>query len=103
MAQLIDRESYIEVKLGSWETLGAFHHGFSIPRECIVSDITVVDGWKELRGMRAPGTGIPKVIMLGTTRYDGVKDFCAVYGSKPARVIACKDFEFARVLITLEN
>lgn len=103
MATLIDHDSYVEVRLGTWETIGALHHGFSIPRERIVSDVMVVDGWKELRGMRAPGTGIPKVIMLGTTRYDGVKDFCAVYGSKPARIITCRDFEFARVLITLEG
>jgi len=103
MARLIDHDSYVEVVLGTWETIGALHHGFAIPRACIISDEVVPDGWLQLRGMRAPGTGFPKVIMLGTTRYDGVKDFCAVYGSKPARVITCQGFEFARVLITLEG
>jgi len=88
------------VKLSRWETIGGLKRDFTIPTECIVSDEHVVDGWESLHGWRCPGTGIPGVIMLGTMRYKGTKDFCAVYGRRPARVITCRNFGFARVLIT---
>jgi hypothetical protein len=71
-----------------------------IPNESIDTDERVVDGWESLRGWRCPGTGIPWVIMLGTMRFKGTKDFCAVYGRRPARIISCHGFEFARVLIS---
>ena len=41
----------------------------------------------ELRGLRAPGTGIPGVIALGTWRSKGAKDFAAVYRGGPAVVV----------------
>lgn len=90
----------LRIQLSGWEALGALHRGFVIPNECILADEQVADGWAELRGWRCPGTGIPLVIMLGTMRFRGTKDFCAVYGRRPARVITCRNFEFARVLIS---
>ena len=44
------------------------------------------DPWRELRGMRAPGTGIPRVIALGHRRGPGVHDFAAVYRGRGAVV-----------------
>lgn len=100
MAHVEHTDAGLRIHVSRWEALGALHRGFLIPRQCIVSDIHVNDGWNELHGWRCPGTGIPYVIMLGTMRYKGTKDFCAVYGRRPARVITCRDFEFARILVS---
>ena len=51
-------------------------------------------------GIRAPGTGLPGVSMLGTTRYQGKKDFNVVYGHKPGLVVTLSGIDFARILIT---
>ena len=48
-------------------------------------------GW---RGVRAPGTGIPKVVGLGTWRKLGAKSFCAVYKKEPGYKITLKNNEF---------
>ena len=100
MASLEQVDGGLVVRLSRWESIGGLKRDFTIPAESIVSDEHVVDGWDSLHGWRCPGTGIPGVIMLGTMRYKGTKDFCAVYGRRPARVITCRDFGFARVLIS---
>lgn len=58
-----------------------------------------------LRGLRAPGTGIPYVIMLGTMRHRKGKDFCVIYKKNPVILIEFKNEKFARWVIpdTLVN
>ena len=100
MAHLQSVDGGLRVCLSRWEILGGLQREFVIPQSSIVSDEHVDDGWTELRGWRCPGTGIPWVIMLGTMRHQGTKDYCAVYGRRPARVIICRDFPFERVIIS---
>ena len=103
MAHLAESADGLRVRLSRWERLGALHGEFTIPRERIVSTELVADPWTMLRGWRAPGTGIPFVIMLGTMRRHGLKDFCAIYRRRPATIVTCEGFEFARVIITLTD
>lgn len=58
-----------------------------------------------LRGLRAPGTGFPYVIMLGTMRHRKGKDFCVIYKKNPMILIEFKNEKFARWVIpdTLVN
>ena len=58
-----------------------------------------------LRGVRAPGTGFPFLIMLGTMRYLGGKDFCVVYKKRPVLVMEFEGEKFTRRVIpaTEEN
>jgi hypothetical protein len=90
----------LEVELSGLEATGALHRSIKVPRAQVRSARAVEDGWKELRGIRAPGTGFPSVIMLGTTRGKFGKDFCAVYKHDPAVVIELEGSEFARLVIT---
>jgi hypothetical protein len=55
--------------------------------------------------LRAPGTGIPYVIMLGTMRHRKGKDFCVIYKKNPVILIEFKNEKFARWVIpdTLVN
>jgi hypothetical protein len=90
----------LHVRLGRLERLGAFHDDVTVPVADLVAATAVPDVWAHLRGVRAPGTGLPGVIMLGTTRTDGIKDFCAVYRHGAGLVIDLRDHEFARLLLT---
>ena len=58
----------------SWlERLGGFVRGDApIPLTAVRGARAVENPWKELRGVRAPGTGFPGVIALGTRRFGGV-------------------------------
>ena len=59
--------------------------------------------WKIMKGVRAPGTGFPRVIALGTWRYKRGKNFLAVYGKRPGYVITFKSGEFQQWIVTPEN
>jgi hypothetical protein len=58
-----------------------------------------------LRGIRAPGTGFPYLIMLGTLRHRKGKDFCVVYKRRPVLVLEFESEPFKRWVIpcTKEN
>ena len=100
MAQLVRIAASLEVHLSGWEKLGAVHGNLVIPESHVLAVEYVEDLWIHLRGVRAPGTGFPGKIMLGTTRFRGGKDFCAVYKHRPGYIVNLVDEEFQRLLIT---
>jgi hypothetical protein len=104
MAEILETSVGVHVRLSRWEQLGSLHGDLQIPAAHIDSREHVSDLWSHLRGMRAPGTGMPGVIMLGTTRFkiDGQwrKDFCAVYGHRAGTILTLTNYEFQRVLIS---
>ncbi len=94
-----DRDGFT-VHLSRWETAGALHRGFFLRWQQVVDIEPTANLWSALRGIRAPGTGLPRVIMLGTMRHIGVKDFAAIYRDQPGVTIALHSAEFARLLIS---
>lgn len=52
-----------------------------------------------LCGVRAPGTGFPFLIMLGTMRRLRGKDFCVIYRRNPVLVLEFKNEKFERWII----
>jgi hypothetical protein len=55
----------------------------------------------EIRGMRAPGYGLPGHAAVGTWRGHGYKDFVAVYWKqRRGIVITMKDFPFEQVIVS---
>ena len=57
----------------------------------------------ELRGWRAPGTGVPNVIAVGTRRGGFGKDFAAVHGTGPAVVVELDGAEYGRLVLTADD
>jgi hypothetical protein len=53
-----------------------------------------------LKGIRAPGAGFPFLILLGTMRYRGGKDFAAIYGQRLVEIYTFKDGPFKRWIVT---
>jgi hypothetical protein len=93
------------LQLSFWEKLGALN---SSPRTSLdsIEKIEFIDqlwGSSTLRGVRAPGTAIPYVVLLGTLRGRGYKDFVAMVGRGEGVVITLKSGPFARWIFTLEQ
>lgn len=83
------------------ENLGAFGRD---PKSKIANLVSIIQSekpWttKVLRGIRAPGTGFPFLIMLGTMRYMSGKDFCVVYKRNPVLVLEFTNERFRRWVI----
>jgi hypothetical protein len=69
-----------------------------------VSEVHAVDSaWPHLRGWRAPGTGVPNVVAVGTRRGEFGKDFAAVHGTGPAVVVVLVGAEYGRLVVTLDD
>jgi len=86
----------------SWlENLGAFWRAHKSKISNLVSVTPHSNPWttQVLRGMRAPGTGFPFVIMLGTMWHRRGRDFCVVYRKKPVLVLEFRSESFKRWVI----
>jgi hypothetical protein len=104
MAKLMVEGPDLVVGLSSMEKLGAMRGDVRIPLSMVRSAEVEPDPWAVLRGIRAPGTGIPGVIALGTRRFFGGKDFTAVTGTGPAvRVDLSDQSPFERLVVTVTD
>lgn len=103
MARIKVEDGQLVVDLTGFEKVEAFRGDVSVP----VSTVRVVrwtsDPWSELRGIRAPGTGVPGVVAVGTRRGGGLKDFAAVHGKGPAVVVECEGADFDRLVVTEDD
>jgi len=86
----------VVLQLSAGEKFWGFHKS---PRANLVDIVKIeaVDNfWKYSgwRGIRAPGTGIPGAVGLGTWRKLGAKTFCAVYKKESGYKFILKNNEF---------
>ena len=93
------------LELSFWERVGALH---SSPRVSLsaVTKVEFIDNlWsnKVLRGMRAPGTGIPYKVLLGTMRGRNYRDFTAIKGRGAGVEICLNEGPFERWIYTLRQ
>ncbi len=105
MAHLSITGEKVHLKLSLLEILGAFHRS----PEGFLSEVESIEieenPWvrEVLKGFRAPGTGIPFLVMLGTMRYSGGRDFVAIYRRKPAAIINFRSGEFKRWIFEIKD
>jgi hypothetical protein len=79
------------------------HGDIRVPLSAVTAVRFVEDPWPELRGIRAPGTGLPGVIAVGTRRGGFGKDFAAVHGKGPAVVVELDGAEYGRLVVTSDD
>ena len=79
------------------------HGDIRLPLTAVTAVRAVDDPWPELRGMRAPGTGLPNVIAVGTRRGGFGKDFAAVHGKGPAVVVELEGADYGRLVVTADD
>jgi hypothetical protein len=105
MAKIARIGDEIVLELSFWEKLGALH---SSPRASIdsIEKIEFIEqlwGSSTLRGVRAPGTALPYVVLLGTLRGRNYRDFVAMKGRGEGVVLTLKSGPFERWIFTLKQ
>lgn len=103
MAQLKIIDNEITLELSFWERIGSLHGSLRVPVSSIAKIEFVDNLWsnKVLRGLRAPGTGIPHVLLLGTMRGRNYRDFTAIKGRGAGVVLSLTEGPFKRWIFTL--
>jgi hypothetical protein len=100
MATLAVDENDLVVRLSALEKVGALRGNIRVPLASVRAVRVSDSPWSELRGIRAPGTGLPRVISLCTRRGHGFRDFAAVYGRRPALVVEMTGASFDRLVVS---
>jgi hypothetical protein len=102
MAKVIERNNQLILQLSLLEKIGGLHKDLVVSKNNLIKKTVHKNPWSKevLRGVRAPGTGIPYVILLGTMRYKGGKDFTAIYKRRPVSIYEFKSGEFKRWIVT---
>ena len=104
MAHLVISGDRVRLNLTILEVLGAFHGPLEIDLSEIDSVEVVANPWARgvLKGMRI-GTGVPLVTLLGTMKYLGGKDFCAIYKRRPNAIVSLKSGPFKRWIFEIKD
>ena len=104
MATLLTDNGDLVLALSRREKLGGMHGDIRVPLSAVEEVVVTDQPFGELRGQRAPGTGIPRVIALGTWRTRRKeKGFAAVYRGKPGVVVRLRDSEFAWLCVSADD
>jgi hypothetical protein len=90
----------VVLKLNDLEKAGALHGDVRVPAASVREVRVSTTPFRELRGLRAPGTGLPGAIDLCTSRYRGVKEFASLYRGGPAVVVELEGAGFDRLLVS---
>ena len=105
MASLEVQSGELIVRLSGVERAAAMRREVRVALSSVTNVCADPDPWGALRGVRAPGTGIPGVAVYGVRRVTGgAPDFAAVHGRGPAvRVDLAPGAPFGRLLVTVED
>jgi hypothetical protein len=103
MADLAIDGGNLVLHLSVAERVEGFHSDITVPLAAVSAVRVVPDVWAELRGIRAPGTGWPGVIAVGTRRTGGEKDFAAVHGQGAGIVVELTGQEFSHLVLSADD
>ncbi len=103
MARLIVKGESLHLSLSGWEQLGSLHADIRVPLGHVVRAEIMENPYRVLRGFRAPGLGIPGVILLGTIKSHGKKDFVAIYRHRTAVMVHLRDEPFERFIVSCDE
>ena len=78
MADVLVVDGELVVRLGRFERLLALHGDVAVPLPQVSRAELSDDVLSEVRGVRAPGTGVPRRVALGTWRGRGWRDLVVV-------------------------
>ena len=103
MAELLIEGDELVLHMSTFEKAEGVHGDIRVPLSSVASVRAVDTAWPELRGIRAPGTGLPNVVAVGTRRGSFGKDFAAVHGKGPALVVELEGQEYQRLVVTSDD
>jgi hypothetical protein len=100
MAELQIEGTDLVLHLSGVEKAEGLHGDLRVPLGSVTGARAVDDLWEELRGMRAPGTGVPGTLAVGTWRGSFGKDFAVVHGHGPGIVVDLAGAANSRLLVS---
>ena len=102
MARVIETDNQLQLKLSVLEKIFALHGDIWVDNSLLIKKVMVEKPWRRevIKGFRAPGAAIPFVVLLGTMRYRGGKDFTAIYNRKAVDIYEFKDSAYKRWIVT---
>lgn len=103
MGRLSVDNEFLVLNLTGFEKLEGFHGDIRVPISAVRDVRLTREPWSELRGIRAPGTGVPGVVAVGTRRGSDLKDFAAVHGKGPAVVVELEGAEYGRLVVSEDD
>ncbi len=104
MAELQIEGDELVLHMSALEKAEGMHGDIRVPLSSVTSIRAVDTAWPdELRGIRAPGTGVPNVVAVGTRRGSFGKDFAAVHGKGPAVVVELEGQAYGRLVLTTDD
>jgi hypothetical protein len=104
MAHLLIKDGRVRLNLSWLEAIGGLHSSLEVDLSAIESIEVVPNPWtmEVLKGIRI-GTGFPFLVLLGTMKYRGGKDFCAIYRRTPSAIITLKEGPFKRWIFEIKD
>jgi hypothetical protein len=105
MAEIQVEGGRVSIHLSVAEKIGALHGDVHFPVSAVQAVRVVDKPFSEIEGFRAPGTGVPGLIALGTYRARGRQDFVAVYRGKRGVVIEidADNTKYRRVILSAKD
>lgn len=104
MADVFLDRDLVHVVLSPAEHVGALRGDLCLPLDRIRSARVARDPFDAVHGIRAPGTGLPGVVALGTwrSRRHG-RSFVAAYRNRPALVLELEGDHLSRVVVSTDD
>ncbi len=104
MAHLKINDGKVRLNLSTLEALGGLRRSPEVNIADVLSVEVVTNPWtmQVLKGIRI-GTGFPFLVLLGTMKYRGGKDFCAIYRRTPSAIITLKEGPFKRWIFEIKD
>lgn len=90
----------LAVRLTPLERVLALHGSVTLPLDAIRSATAVPDGIVAVRGIRAPGLGVPGWAKIGTWRRRGHRTLAVVRGRGPALHLQLSEGPISEVLVS---
>lgn len=103
MATIETTPATLRVRLSRAEKFFGLLRDLEVPRSAITAVESVPAGLDAVRGLRAPGLGLPGVRAIGTWRRRGEKTYVSVRRKQPAVRISLTGQRFDTVLIGADD
>ena len=103
MVQLVVGTDELRVRLSRGEKIGGLHGDLKAPLMKVRDVEAVAEPYRVVRGIRAPGLGVPGRTKIGTWRSKGGKTFAVAHHGQPGMRIRLQDNTFDQVVLSVPD